>query len=100
MNLLLMSNGSPEPTSSSLNLDNLTIPENKRRGRSGQKHHIFHLRKPIIDVSIHLVGGVTPKKGGTDHLGLPVFNSIVDAKAETKANASVSYVPREWLEPA
>ncbi|KAL4578746.1 hypothetical protein LXL04_014877 [Taraxacum kok-saghyz] len=60
---------------------------------SGQKHHIFHLRKPIIDVSIHLVGGVTPKKGATEHLGLPVFNSIVDAKAETKAKASVSYVP-------
>ncbi|KAL4556515.1 hypothetical protein LXL04_039171 [Taraxacum kok-saghyz] len=90
LNLLLMSNGSPEPTSSSLKLDNLTIPEKKRRGsktrakwwwsgkafeepeqmvvreiqrislemgscRSGQKHHIFHLRKPIIDVSIHLV---------------------------------------------
>ncbi|MFS7916906.1 putative succinate--CoA ligase (ADP-forming) [Helianthus anomalus] len=39
------------------------------------------------------VGGVTPKKGGTKHLGLPVFNSVADAKAETKANASVIYVP-------
>lgn len=40
-----------------------------------------------------MVGGVTPKKGGTEHLGLPVFNSVADAKAETKANASVIYVP-------
>jgi len=36
---------------------------------------------------------VTPKKGGTEHLGLPVFNSVAEAKAETKANASVIYVP-------
>ncbi|KAI3782238.1 hypothetical protein L2E82_12278 [Cichorium intybus] len=39
------------------------------------------------------VGGVTPKKGGTEHLGLHVFNLVADAKAETKANASVIYVP-------
>ncbi|CAL9004037.1 unnamed protein product [Prunus brigantina] len=39
------------------------------------------------------VGGVTPKKGGTEHLGLPVFNSVAEAKTETKANASVIYVP-------
>ncbi|KAI4963099.1 hypothetical protein ZWY2020_019711 [Hordeum vulgare] len=38
-------------------------------------------------------GGVTPKKGGTEHLGLPVFNSVAEAKAETKDNASVIYVP-------
>lgn len=36
---------------------------------------------------------MTPKKGGTEHLGLPVFNSVAEAKAETKANASVVYVP-------
>ncbi|KAH0986400.1 hypothetical protein GBA52_013577 [Prunus armeniaca] len=39
------------------------------------------------------VRGVTPKKGGTEHLGLPVFNSVAEAKTETKANASVIYVP-------
>lgn len=39
------------------------------------------------------MGGVTPKKGGTEHLGLPVFNTVAEAKAETKANASVIYVP-------
>lgn len=36
---------------------------------------------------------MTPKKGGTEHLGLPVFNTVVEAKVETKANASVVYVP-------
>lgn len=36
---------------------------------------------------------MTPKKGGTEHLGLPVFNTVSEAKAETKANASVIYVP-------
>lgn len=36
---------------------------------------------------------MTPKKGGTEHLGLPVFNSVAEAKAETKANATVIYVP-------
>lgn len=49
----------------------------------------------IYELSWHheQVGGVTPKKGGTEHLGLPVFNSVAEAKAETKANASVIYVP-------
>lgn len=40
-----------------------------------------------------MVGGVTPKKGGSTHLGLPVFNSVADAKAATGCTASVIYVP-------
>ena len=40
-----------------------------------------------------MVGGVTPGKGGSNHLGLPVFNTVDDAKRETGANASVIYVP-------
>lgn len=40
-----------------------------------------------------MVGGVTPKKGGTTHLGLPVFNSVADAKAATGCHATVIYVP-------
>jgi succinyl-CoA synthetase alpha subunit len=39
------------------------------------------------------VGGVTPKKGGTTHLGLPVFNTVEEAKRATGANASVIYAP-------
>jgi len=40
-----------------------------------------------------MVGGVVPKKGGTKHLGLPVFNSVKEAKDATGANATVIYVP-------
>lgn len=40
-----------------------------------------------------LVGGVTPGKGGTKHLGLPVFNTVAEAVAATGADASVLYVP-------
>jgi succinyl-CoA synthetase alpha subunit len=40
-----------------------------------------------------MVGGVTPGKGGTKHLNLPVFNTVQDAVNETGANASVIYVP-------
>ena len=40
-----------------------------------------------------MVGGVTPKKGGQEHLGLPVFNSVKEAKENTEAQATVIYVP-------
>lgn len=36
---------------------------------------------------------MTSKKGGTEHLGIPIFDIVVEAKAKTKANASVVYVP-------
>lgn len=41
----------------------------------------------------NLVGGVTPGKGGGTHLGVPVFDSVAEAKAKTGANASVIFVP-------
>jgi succinyl-CoA synthetase alpha subunit len=40
-----------------------------------------------------MVGGVTPKKGGQEHLGLPVFNTVKEAKENTEAQATVIYVP-------
>ena len=40
-----------------------------------------------------MVGGVTPGKGGATHLGLPVFDTVFDARRKTDANASVIYVP-------
>jgi succinyl-CoA synthetase alpha subunit len=40
-----------------------------------------------------MVGGVTPGKGGTSHIGLPVFNTVADAKKQTGANVSMIFVP-------
>ena len=52
----------------------------------------FHSEQAIA-YGTKMVGGVTPGKGGIDHLGLPVFNSVHEAKHVTEANASVIYVP-------
>ncbi len=52
----------------------------------------FHSEQ-AIKYGTQMVGGVTPKKGGQDHLGLPVFNSVKEAKHNTDANATVIYVP-------
>jgi len=46
-----------------------------------------------IEYGTKMVGGVTPGKGGTKHLDLPVFNTVAEAKAETDCDASVIYVP-------
>ncbi|MDC3149497.1 succinate--CoA ligase subunit alpha [Alphaproteobacteria bacterium] len=52
----------------------------------------FHSEQAIKYGTL-MVGGVTPKKGGQEHLGLPVFNSVKEAKDTTEANATVIYVP-------
>ena len=52
----------------------------------------FHAEQ-MLDYGTKVVGGVTPGKGGTEHLGLPVFNTVADAVAETGADATVIYVP-------
>ncbi|MEO0649432.1 MAG: succinate--CoA ligase subunit alpha [Planctomycetota bacterium] len=52
----------------------------------------FHSEQAIA-YGTQMVGGVTPKKGGTTHLGLPVFNTCGEAVEATGANASVVYVP-------
>lgn len=52
----------------------------------------FHSEQAIA-YGTKMVGGTSPGKGGTEHLGLPVFNTVADAKDATGANASVIYVP-------
>lgn len=52
----------------------------------------FHTRQ-AIEYGTRMVGGVTPGKGGQVHLGLPVFDTVREAAAETGADASVVYVP-------
>ncbi|MFC6487234.1 succinate--CoA ligase subunit alpha [Nitratireductor sp. GCM10026969] len=52
----------------------------------------FHAQE-MIEYGTNLVGGVTPGKGGAIHLGLPVFNTMKGAVAETDAEASIVFVP-------
>jgi succinyl-CoA synthetase alpha subunit len=52
----------------------------------------FHSEQAIA-YGTQMVGGVTPGKGGSNHIGLPVFNTVGEAVAATGANASVIYVP-------
>ncbi len=52
----------------------------------------FHTQQ-ALDYGTKMVAGVTPGKGGTTHIGLPNFNTVREAKAETGATASVIYVP-------
>jgi succinate-coA ligase, alpha subunit len=60
------------------------------------KNGSFHSQQAIA-YGTKIVGGVTPGKGGQTHLGLPVFNTMREAMAETKADASVLYVPAPFV---
>ena len=59
----------------------------------------FHSQQ-ALDYGTRLVGGVTPGKGGQTHLGLPVFNTVRAAVAETNAEASMIYVPAAFAADA
>ena len=59
----------------------------------------FHVRKSL-NYGTNIVAGVTPGKGGTEHLGIPVFDSVQEAMVETGANASVMFVPARFVKNA
>lgn len=59
----------------------------------------FHSEQAIA-YGTQMVGGVSPGKGGTEHLGLPVFNTVQDAVDATGATASVIYVPAPFCKDA
>jgi succinyl-CoA synthetase alpha subunit len=52
-----------------------------------------HHTATMMDYGTNVVAGVTPGKGGTRHLGLPVFNTVKEAAGQTKADASIIFVP-------
>ena len=57
-------------------------------GRGGS----FHAQR-MLDYGTQIVGGVTPGKGGSRHIGLPVFDTVAEAVQQTGANASIMFVP-------
>ena len=56
-------------------------------------HKVLFILRRAIEYNTKIVGGVTPEKGGTKHLNVPVFNTVAEAKKVTDCNASGVFVP-------
>lgn len=85
---------SPAATRCMSSTANVWIDKNTRvicQGFTG-KQGTFHSQQ-AIDYGTKMVGGVTPKKGGSLHLGLPVFNTVQEAADSVRPDATVIYVP-------
>jgi len=63
------------------------------------KHGTFHSEQALA-YGTNLVGGITPKKGGQTHLGLPVFNTVAEAVDKVKPDATMIYVPAAYAAAA
>ena len=63
------------------------------------KQGTFHSEQAVA-YGTRMVGGVTPGKGGTQHLDLPVFDTVADAVLHTGAEASMIYVPAPFAADA
>jgi len=80
---------------------NLKVDKNTKviiQGFTG-KQGTFHGQQ-MLEYNTKVVGGVSPGKGGSKHIGLPVFNSVKEAKAATDCHASVIYVPAPFAAKA
>jgi len=100
--LLLLKRYSKNLTNRSIaTISSIFIDQNTRvviQGITG-KQGSFHAQKSL-EYGTNVVGGVNPKKPGSTHLNLPIFKDVSEAVKQSKANASVIFVPPPFCKDA